>query len=135
MATTQNEAESPQNKYPLFVSLGMLVLDELRFPHLDTVADVPGGSGFYGTSPPLLLLSPDMETNDEQPPATLGARLFKPSPKSKDVGCIIMAGHDFPASVGDLLQSWQINLLLVREADKQCTRGLLEYENDAFSRT
>lgn len=113
MAAAQYEAGLSPNKHPLFVSLGMLVLDELRFPHLDTVADVPGGSGFY---------------------ATLGARLFKPSPKSVDVGCIIMAGHDFPTSVDDLLQSWKLNLLLIREADKQCTRGLLEYENDAFSR-
>jgi hypothetical protein len=35
---------------PVFVSLGMVVLDELRFPHQHPVFGVPGGSGLYGTS-------------------------------------------------------------------------------------
>ncbi|GAP82970.1 putative pfkB family carbohydrate kinase superfamily [Rosellinia necatrix] len=105
--------EVSRDNRPLFVSLGMFILDELRFPHLDTVVDVPGGAGFY---------------------ATLGARLFKPPPRSADVGCIVVAGHDLPSSASQLLESWQLKLLLVHDPDKPCTRGLLEYENDAFSR-
>lgn len=31
-----------------FVSLGMVVLDELRFPTRETLHDVVGGSGAYG---------------------------------------------------------------------------------------
>ncbi|KAI1172876.1 putative PfkB family kinase [Nemania sp. FL0916] len=105
----QTAANSSRSGPPVFVSLGMLVLDELRFPHLKTVADVPGGSGLY---------------------ATLGARLFKPGPSAADVGCVIKAGYDIPESTVRLLESWEMTLLLVREADKQCTRGLLEYEDE-----
>ncbi|KAI2621042.1 putative PfkB family kinase [Xylaria nigripes] len=101
------------DKRPVFVSLGMFILDELRFSHLETVSNVPGGSGFY---------------------ATLGARLFKPHPSSVDVGCIILAGCDIPESTVDLLESWQMTLHLDRDPEKQCTRGLLQYEDDAFSR-
>lgn len=32
-----------------FVSLGMVVLDELRFPDAPTMYDVAGGSGAYST--------------------------------------------------------------------------------------
>ncbi|KAI0450084.1 Ribokinase-like protein [Xylaria acuta] len=98
---------------PVFVSLGMLLLDELRFPNGDRAVDVPGGSGLY---------------------ATLGARLFKPGATAADVGCIVVAGYDLPDSTVRLLESWKMALLLVRDADKQCTRGLLQYEDDAFGR-
>ncbi|KAI3336481.1 Ribokinase-like protein [Xylariaceae sp. AK1471] len=102
-----------QDNRPVFVSLGMVVLDELRFPHHHTVFDIPGGSGFY---------------------ATLGARLFKANPQAVDVGCIVVAGYDLPKSLLHLLQSWQMTLLLLHVADKPCTRGLLQYEDDAFGR-
>ncbi|KAI1746681.1 Ribokinase-like protein [Xylaria castorea] len=98
---------------PVFVSLGMLLLDELRFPNGNQVVDVPGGSGLY---------------------ATLGARLFKSGSTTTDVGCIIIAGNDLPESTVRLLESWGMALLLVRNADKPCTRGLLQYEDDAFGR-
>ncbi|KAJ8112257.1 hypothetical protein ONZ43_g5434 [Nemania bipapillata] len=105
--------EQRERDPPVFVSLGMVILDELRFPHLETVTDVPGGSGLY---------------------ATLGARLFKASPWSIDVGCIVATGCDLPDSTIQLLQSWGMTLLLVRDEEKPCTRGLLQYEDDAFSR-
>ncbi|TRX93686.1 hypothetical protein FHL15_005362 [Xylaria flabelliformis] len=91
----------------------MLLLDELRFPNGSKVIDVPGGSGLYGQ-------------------ATLGARLFKSGSMASDVGCIVIAGNDLPESAVDLLKSWEMTLLLVRDADKPCTRGLLQYEDDAF---
>jgi hypothetical protein len=46
----QNTAAGSKDGHPVFVSLGMLVLDELRFPHLETVTNMPGGSGLYGTN-------------------------------------------------------------------------------------
>ncbi|KAJ8132128.1 hypothetical protein O1611_g1495 [Lasiodiplodia mahajangana] len=101
------------NNRPVFVSLGMVILDELRFPRREPVIDVPGGSGLY---------------------ATLGARLFKPSPKAADVGCIVTAGCDLPESTISLLESWGMTLLLIRDAEKPCTRSLLEYEDNAFGR-
>lgn len=66
--------------------------------------------------------------------AALGARLFKAGPAAVDVGCIVVAGHDLPESAVRLLESWGMTLLLVRDAEKSCTRGLLQYEDDAFSR-
>ncbi|KAI1741268.1 Ribokinase-like protein [Xylaria scruposa] len=98
---------------PVFVSLGMLILDELRFSNGNKVVDVPGGSGLY---------------------ATLGARLFKSGSMANDVGCIVIAGNDLPESAVHLLESWEMALLLVRDADKPCTRGLLQYEDDTFGR-
>ncbi|EEU36857.1 uncharacterized protein NECHADRAFT_81108 [Fusarium vanettenii 77-13-4] len=38
----------PQSNSPTFVSLGMVVLDEIRSPSMETLYDVPGGSGLYG---------------------------------------------------------------------------------------
>ncbi|KAI0802150.1 Ribokinase-like protein [Xylaria sp. FL0064] len=51
----------PPGRHPVFVSLGMTILDELRFSHQKTVFDVPGGAGFF---------------------AVFGARLFKPPPEA-----------------------------------------------------
>lgn len=41
-------AQSQRNS-PTFVSLGMIVLDDIRFPSRETLYNVPGGSGLYGT--------------------------------------------------------------------------------------
>ncbi|KAI0435588.1 Ribokinase-like protein [Xylaria telfairii] len=103
----------PESNRPAFVSLGMFLLDEIRFPDGNKVVDVPGGSGLY---------------------ATLGARLFKPGSTAVDVGCIILAGYDLPESTVRFLESWQITLLLIRDVDKPCTRGLLQYEDDGSGR-
>ena len=35
---------------PLFLSLGMVVPDELHIPKRATMYDIPGGSGAYGKS-------------------------------------------------------------------------------------
>lgn len=37
-----------EHKGPLFVSLGMIVLDELHFSSRAALYDVPGRSGLYG---------------------------------------------------------------------------------------
>ncbi|KAI1423368.1 Ribokinase-like protein [Xylaria sp. FL1777] len=107
-------ATASGDTHPVFVSLGMTILDELRFSHQNTVFDVPGGSGFF---------------------AVLGARLFKPSPEAADVGCVVAAGCDLPKSLLSLLQSWQLTLLVLEDADQPCTRGLLEYLDDGFGGT
>ncbi|KAI1346456.1 Ribokinase-like protein [Xylaria sp. FL0043] len=104
----------PPGRYPVFVSLGMTILDELRFSHQKTVFDVPGGAGFF---------------------AVFGARLFKPPPKADEVGCVVAAGCDLPKTLLSLLESWQLNLLLLNDDNKPCTRGLLEYLDDGFGGT
>lgn len=42
------QAESSSEPGPDFVSLGMVVLDELQFPNRSWLTNVPGGSGLYG---------------------------------------------------------------------------------------
>jgi hypothetical protein len=61
---------------PHFISLGMVVVVELRFPDTPAMYDVPGGSGAFSTP---------------------GARLVAGNERSHEVRCVIMAGDDFPA--------------------------------------
>ncbi|KAI9925509.1 hypothetical protein ASPWEDRAFT_157025 [Aspergillus wentii DTO 134E9] len=94
-----------------FTSLGLIILDEIRFPNQAPLIDIIGGSGAY---------------------ATLGARLFLPHPHSQCIGWIIHVGNDFPESVKNRLESWGISLVVEREADKPSMRGLLEYKDTTF---
>ncbi|KAF4212930.1 hypothetical protein CNMCM8980_005227 [Aspergillus fumigatiaffinis] len=91
-----------------FTSLGLVVLDEIRFPNQEPLLDTLGGSGAY---------------------ATLGARLFLRPPLSRTLGWMIRTGNDFPKLMMDRLKSWDATLIVEREADKPSTRGLLEYED------
>lgn len=45
------DAKEGPNRVPMFVSLGMAVIDELNFPMKEALVDVPGGSGLYGARP------------------------------------------------------------------------------------
>ncbi|RHZ43557.1 pfkB family carbohydrate kinase superfamily [Aspergillus thermomutatus] len=94
-----------------FVSLGLVVLDEIRFPNQELLTDVLGGSGAY---------------------ATLGARLFLRPPLSHTLGWMIHTGNDFPKLMEDRLKSWDATLIVERESDKPSTRGLLEYKDTSF---
>ncbi|KAF4182917.1 hypothetical protein CNMCM7927_009459 [Aspergillus lentulus] len=94
-----------------FTSLGLVVLDEIRFPNQEPLLDILGGSGAY---------------------ATLGARLFLRPPLSHTLGWMIHTGNDFPELMLDRLESWDATLVVEREADKPSTRGLLEYEDTTF---
>ncbi|KAJ3578447.1 hypothetical protein NPX13_g2124 [Xylaria arbuscula] len=110
----QSEANAPPERPPIFVSMGMTILDELRFSHQKTAYDMPGGSGLF---------------------AALGARLFKPGSEAADVGCVIAAGCNMPDSLLSLLKSWGLTLLVLTDPDKLFTRGLLEYLDDGFGGT
>ncbi|KAI5919352.1 Ribokinase-like protein [Camillea tinctor] len=95
-----------------FVSLGMIVLDELRLPSGDILRDKVGGSGAY---------------------STLGARLVTGPMGSHEIGCFVLAGHDFPQYVTELLKSWDISLEIDVDNDRLSTRGLLEYHEETFN--
>ena len=98
-----------------FVSLGMVVLDELRFPGQQPLSDILGGSGAY---------------------STLGARLFAESTTArKSIGCLVLAGNDFPQSAETRLRDWDISLIIRKDGQRQSTRGLLEYEDSTFGRS
>ncbi|KAG2027051.1 hypothetical protein GB937_000787 [Aspergillus fischeri] len=94
-----------------FTSLGLVVLDEIRFPNQEPLLDILGGSGAY---------------------ATLGARLFLRPPLSRTLGWMIHTGNDFPKLMEDRLRSWDATLIVERESDKPSTRGLLGYEDTTF---
>ncbi|KAJ5312605.1 hypothetical protein N7508_003435 [Penicillium antarcticum] len=94
-----------------FASFGLVVLDEIRFPNRDPLTNVLGGSGAY---------------------ATLGARLFLPSPQSHSIVWPIHIGNDFPEPITKLLQSWDTQLVIKQALDQSSTHGLLEYEDTTF---
>ncbi|KUJ11849.1 pfkB family kinase [Mollisia scopiformis] len=94
-----------------FVSLGMVVLDELRFPGKKLISDVMGGSASYGT---------------------LGARLFAMNRRSTSIGCLVLAGKDFPEAVEKRLREWNMALVLKKDLKRLSTRGLLEDEDTTF---
>lgn len=86
-----------------FVSLGMVVLDEIRFPHRSSLHDIPGGSGAYGescTGISLILSILLMRLT-----ATLGARVAAGARDSKSIGCVILTGDDFPDVVLEAFRS------------------------------
>ena len=63
-----------------------------------------------------------------EPSATLGCRLFAGCDRSGEVGCIVLAGEDFPDAIKDELERWKLSLILIACPNKLSTRGLLEYE-------
>ncbi|KAJ9157649.1 Carbohydrate/purine kinase [Pleurostoma richardsiae] len=107
-AGTTNE----QPPRPAFVSLGMVVLDELRAPGRSPLYDVLGGSGAF---------------------SVLGARLAAGRARAGEVGCFILAGNDFPDGAVDRFRSWGVNLVIKVDPTRRSTRGLLEYKDSVFS--
>lgn len=99
---------------PLFVSLGMLVLDELHLPDETVQHDVIGGSGAY---------------------STLGARLAVEDRERRRIPSFVLAGEDFPrGKVEELLQLWGIEHVIQEIADERSTRGKLKYHDWRFER-
>ncbi|KAI1848612.1 hypothetical protein JX265_011534 [Neoarthrinium moseri] len=96
-----------------FVSLGMIVLDELHLPSGDILQGYPGGSGAY---------------------STLGARIATEPSNAGEVGSFIMAGHDFPHEIVELIRGWGITITMSVDDARKSTRGLLEYHDNAFGR-
>ncbi|KAL4734870.1 putative PfkB family kinase [Aspergillus similis] len=94
-----------------FTSLGLLVLDEIRFPGQEPMTDILGGSGAY---------------------ASLGARLFLPPPLGRSLGWMMNIGNDFPEQTRRYLESWGATMTVKEESSKPSTRGLLEYKDTTF---
>ncbi|KAF2662644.1 Ribokinase-like protein [Lophiostoma macrostomum CBS 122681] len=87
----------------------MVILDSIQLPNKPRLADVIGGSGSF---------------------VTLGQRLFATEPAR--VGCLIIAGEDFPKDVEATLDNLGITLVVQKRENALSTRGLLEYEDDTF---
>lgn len=95
------------------VSLGMVIIDELRFANRETLTNVTGGSASF---------------------VTLGCRLFADPSDASNVGCLVMAGNDFSETVEQELRDWGMTLVIEKNEDAPSTRGLLEYGDDTFGR-
>jgi hypothetical protein len=115
---------------PRFLSLGLVVLDELHFMDRESLYDVPGGSGAYGMYPFIRLAAVLMTTTK----ATLGARMFAGAARSKSVACIILAGVDFPVDILENFKAWNLSLVVQSVPNAVSTRGRLEYLDANFGR-
>jgi hypothetical protein len=106
-----NSTPKMEPPIPAFVSLGMVILDDIRFPDGRVMHEVLGGSGAW---------------------ATLGARLVAGRERSKEVGCLVMAGNDFPGAVLQKLEGWNLDLAVHRDNERPSSRGLLTYLDEDF---
>ncbi|KAJ4402079.1 hypothetical protein N0V91_007440 [Didymella pomorum] len=91
------------------VSLGMVILDEIRMPDKSSLLNVIGGSATF---------------------VTLGLRLF--ATPSLRPGCLVMAGADFPQSIRDEMLTWRTSLVVRDSPNLKSSRGLLTYRDDTF---
>lgn len=64
--------------------------------------------------------------------ATIGARIVTPKSQSSTIGCVIVAGSDFPGDVMTQIQNWGMNLLVRRDSSRPSTRGRLQYHDEHF---
>lgn len=92
------------------VSLGMVILDEIRMPNHPPLLDVIGGSSTF---------------------VTLGLRLF--ATESLTPGCLVLAGNDLPNSIREEMLRWHMDHLVVLTSPNQpSSRGLLVYADSTF---
>ncbi|KAK8066705.1 hypothetical protein PG997_013452 [Apiospora hydei] len=85
-----------------FVSLGMLVLDELHLPDGQILRDDIGGSGAW---------------------SMLGARIAMGHPDAQKVGSFIVAGHDFPDSVTQAVRRLGVTLEMMVDPTRESTEA------------
>lgn len=52
--------------------------------------------------------------------------------RPEKVGCLILAGSDFPDSVSEGLRDWDISLLVAKDDTRLSSRGLLQYRGENF---
>ncbi|KHN97850.1 Carbohydrate/purine kinase [Metarhizium album ARSEF 1941] len=97
-----------------FVTLGMLILDDIDFrPPTEPVRGVLGGAGTY---------------------SALGARLFSPPPLSRSVGWVVDKGFDFPGKLSSLIDNWDTGAVVRQDHSRLTTRGWNGYVDPADRR-
>ena len=86
-----------------FVTLAMLIIDDIYFPHPRPPAlSILGGAGTY---------------------AAMGARLIAGRDRSRAVGWTIHEGHDFPAVMKEQINSWATSCNFVPTPERETTRA------------
>ncbi|KXT12657.1 hypothetical protein AC579_4510 [Pseudocercospora musae] len=97
---------------PLFCSLGLVVLDELRLPDGQVLPDVVGGS---------------------MPYSTVGACLAVDEVDIQRICCFLLAGHDFPQDATKEIEGWGVDLEIQNAEGRESTRGKLQYHDKGFA--
>ncbi|KAI0096758.1 Ribokinase-like protein [Nemania sp. FL0031] len=104
-----NKEEPRPHHVPLFVSLGSYELQAISYMQTEIKNDIFGGGGLW---------------------ATFGARLFSYGDKSKDVGCLFIAGTGFPPALYAVLASWGLTMVSRHTQDAVCTKARIQYVLD-----
>ncbi|PVI08373.1 Ribokinase-like protein, partial [Periconia macrospinosa] len=91
------------------VSLGMVIIDDIFMPDRLPLTDVLGGSASF---------------------VTFGQRLFASVPA--EVGCLVIAGDDFPSKVRNVFGKWGVSLVTKVRAGRKSSRGTLVYKDTTF---
>ena len=93
-----------------FVTLGMLIIDDIFYPIPRLPAlNVLGGAGAY---------------------AALGARLICGAKRAKAVGWTAHEGSDFPQEVTAQIETWNTSCELIKTPNRLTTRGLNVYRHN-----
>ncbi|KAF2210580.1 hypothetical protein CERZMDRAFT_8963, partial [Cercospora zeae-maydis SCOH1-5] len=93
-----------------FVSLGMVILDEIHFPQGHVACDVLGGSCVF---------------------STLGACMAADGEASQ-VGCFVLGGDDFSVHAEAQLRSWNVSLHIDKGPGRESMKGKLQYHDEKF---
>ena len=95
-----------------FVTLGMLILDEVFYPIPRVPAlNILGGAGAY---------------------AALGARIISGAERAAKVGWTIHEGSDFPELVKRQIGTWKTSCEWIKTPNRLTTRGLNVYKQNEF---
>ncbi|KAG6003356.1 hypothetical protein E4U21_002098 [Claviceps maximensis] len=101
-ASTAYNSSTDESKID-FVTLGMVILDEIEFePPIPSVSNILGGAGTY---------------------AALGARLFSPPPLSRSIGWVVDKGSDFPHHISETIDCWSTAAVIREDRGRLTTRG------------
>lgn len=93
-----------------FVTLAMLIIDEIHFlPPEPPRLEVLGGAGTW---------------------SVLGARLFRPSPASQQIGWTVHRGSDFPQHLTREIGTWDTTCNFIETPERLTTRGWNKYGED-----
>lgn len=105
---------------PSFVTMGMLIIDEIHYSQKfgrDNEYDILGGAGTYGV---------------------IGARLFSKGEAAREICWIADKGSDFPETVEKEINSWGTGVIWREDPNRLTTRGWNSYgdnEERAFRYT
>lgn len=109
---TQHRANMNSKEDPLFISLGMFIIDDNEYPvswNREPERNVVGGGGSY---------------------AIIGARIISGSKYGHRITGIIDKGKDFPQEVEEEINSLDTGIIFRYDETRNTTRGLNSYDEN-----